>query len=508
MSNVQVAEILDVSTQDQVEKLFQFLICTMQKCEMDDFHIEKNSDYSSNSLKGQQNFLYLTMLVGIYQVLLEYNFLQNCHIKEASQTQINLVGCWKNVYEVMKAQKNRHFTGKIKWQLSCSSFLYISTMVDQIFYETPSELDDAFEYLKQNDEFLTYCWTSTRAAVSYLRDHGYYPGVGSLDPVLLFDQVCKVARASMHYFMSEKNNRDICHISCIAIECFDLSLQYVHQWRRERLDNFFSQCNVDKECPISSCSQQKANAKSLIDRLISSLQRIIIGFVQEHGDAGNRSNLTVCQRKLLSASGSVIDTIIRTIINSDYDHEEILSKTFEWWKKVCVIRIGDSTSSKHFLSSLLDTASSAHSSLTSYENVLRDLCADFRNQKSTSDDGSEPKTTYKIISPENVEQLAPTLTKHLDAYYSGMEWLMQQMKGQVSKFVDTNKNADDVFYDQREKVKQREGVICTNVLKVSRGLLELSQTTPSESVFTDSIIKCFTNSFVFYTALSKYVRLF
>merc|ERR1739838_372815 len=186
------------------------------------------------------------------------------------------------------------------------------------------------------------------------------------------------------------------------------------------------------------------------------------------------------------------------------DHEEILSKTFEWWKKVCVIRIGDSTSSKHFLSSLLDTASSAHSSLTSYENVLRDLCADFRNQKSTSDDGSEPKTTYKIISPENVEQLAPTLTKHLDAYYSGMEWLMQQMKGQVSKFVDTNKNADDVFYDQREKVKQREGVICTNVLKVSRGLLELSQTTPSESVFTDSIIKCFTNSFVFYTALSKY----
>uniref|UniRef100_A0A3Q2XTV3 FA complementation group I n=1 Tax=Hippocampus comes TaxID=109280 RepID=A0A3Q2XTV3_HIPCM len=123
----------DEGYQSELQVILESITKRMIKSEMEDFELDKSAEFSTVSSVGVKNNIYAVLVIGLYEVLLEYNFVKGNYSKSAFEELVELFNRYYKLCEILreKSGKGRQASNKIPRSLLSMGF--ISTLVTALF---------------------------------------------------------------------------------------------------------------------------------------------------------------------------------------------------------------------------------------------------------------------------------------------------------------------------------------------------------------------------------------
>uniref|UniRef100_A0A8B9NZS6 FA complementation group I n=1 Tax=Apteryx owenii TaxID=8824 RepID=A0A8B9NZS6_APTOW len=124
----------DVGFQQNFEEMLDSVTRRMIKSELEDFELDKSADFSLSSGVGVKNNIYAILVMGICEVLIEYNFNIGNFSKNKFEDVLGLFTCYNKLSEILKekAGKNKSILGN-KTARSFLSMGFVSTLLTALF---------------------------------------------------------------------------------------------------------------------------------------------------------------------------------------------------------------------------------------------------------------------------------------------------------------------------------------------------------------------------------------
>uniref|UniRef100_A0A8C8ALB5 FA complementation group I n=1 Tax=Otus sunia TaxID=257818 RepID=A0A8C8ALB5_9STRI len=124
----------DVGFEQNFEEMLESVTRRMIKSELEDFELDKSADFSLSSGVGVKNNIYAIQVMGICEVLIEYNFNIGNFSKNKFEDVLGLFTCYNKLSEILKekAGKNKSTLGN-KTARSFLSMGFVSTLLTALF---------------------------------------------------------------------------------------------------------------------------------------------------------------------------------------------------------------------------------------------------------------------------------------------------------------------------------------------------------------------------------------
>uniref|UniRef100_A0A8C2YH44 FA complementation group I n=1 Tax=Coturnix japonica TaxID=93934 RepID=A0A8C2YH44_COTJA len=124
----------DVGFEQNFEEMLESVTRRMIKSELEDFELDKSADFSPSSGVGVKNNIYAIQVMGICEVLIEYNFSTGNFSKNRFEDVLGLFTCYNKLSEILKekAGKNKSTLGN-KIARSFLSMGFVSTLLTALF---------------------------------------------------------------------------------------------------------------------------------------------------------------------------------------------------------------------------------------------------------------------------------------------------------------------------------------------------------------------------------------
>uniref|UniRef100_A0A8C3K1B7 FA complementation group I n=1 Tax=Calidris pygmaea TaxID=425635 RepID=A0A8C3K1B7_9CHAR len=124
----------DVGFEQSFEEMLESVTRRMIKSELEDFELDKSADFSLSSGVGVKNNIYAIQVMGICEVLIEYNFNIGNFSKSKFEDVLGLFTCYNKLFEILKekAGKNKSTLGN-KTARSFLSMGFVSTLLTALF---------------------------------------------------------------------------------------------------------------------------------------------------------------------------------------------------------------------------------------------------------------------------------------------------------------------------------------------------------------------------------------
>ncbi|XP_076812409.1 Fanconi anemia group I protein-like isoform X1 [Clavelina lepadiformis] len=478
-------EILETFVINHIHKIFKSLTARMCKCDLQDFQFDQSSTPLSSSRSVTRNPLTIGVVMALYEVLIEYQFLHNNLSDENAQQILCLFQSYKKVQDLLQGNKLTSSNEKslLEMMLNTTSLMFLANLVHALFCEND---DPARNVLLSNDNFMKHVMFLLHSVLSFANNHGFFPGFSDENDRTL--HIERALHACLHKFMLEKNNPDRSPITLSCLECVHLGVKYHNQWSSKSLRKFIATMSGEE-------TDESSTQKECVSKVLKQLQRVIISFITK-----SDSSLTAVEKKVLSQLISTLETLVESaILLSDSD---AVKQCTEWWSKFCMEhKLEDTLSTKHLVQSYLHTSCviSSHS-----EEPFQDFSTDIRLTVGSIENFEEthPSASYRIVSNESAQHLIPIVVKHMENIVTDCEWLVQHLKGTMMFSKRANQNEEsDVIYEKRRK---SEGAICSRLSELASGLIELALTAAGNTTSIENIIRGCTSFFALLTNFSKY----
>uniref|UniRef100_A0A3Q3A1Z5 FA complementation group I n=1 Tax=Kryptolebias marmoratus TaxID=37003 RepID=A0A3Q3A1Z5_KRYMA len=105
----------------------------MIKCELEDFELDKSAEFSMGSSVGVKNNIYAVLVMGVYEVLMEYNFIKSNYNKVHFEGLIELFNRHYKLSEILKEKSGKGRSPSNKIPRSLLSMGFISTLITVLF---------------------------------------------------------------------------------------------------------------------------------------------------------------------------------------------------------------------------------------------------------------------------------------------------------------------------------------------------------------------------------------
>uniref|UniRef100_A0A669DRY6 FA complementation group I n=1 Tax=Oreochromis niloticus TaxID=8128 RepID=A0A669DRY6_ORENI len=105
----------------------------MIKCELEDFELDKSAEFSMGSSVGVKNNIYAVLVMGVYEVLMEYNFIKANYSKRCFEEIIELFSRYQKLSEILKEKSGKGRVPSHKTPRSLFSMGIISTLITVLF---------------------------------------------------------------------------------------------------------------------------------------------------------------------------------------------------------------------------------------------------------------------------------------------------------------------------------------------------------------------------------------
>ncbi|XP_059680182.1 Fanconi anemia group I protein isoform X2 [Gavia stellata] len=124
----------DVGFEQNFEDMLESVTRRMIKSELEDFELDKSADFSLSTGVGVKNNIYAIQVMGICEVLIEYNFNIGNFSKNKFEDVLGLFTCYNKLSEILKekAGKNKSTLGN-KTARSFLSMGFVSTLLTNLF---------------------------------------------------------------------------------------------------------------------------------------------------------------------------------------------------------------------------------------------------------------------------------------------------------------------------------------------------------------------------------------
>uniref|UniRef100_A0A663E8H9 FA complementation group I n=1 Tax=Aquila chrysaetos chrysaetos TaxID=223781 RepID=A0A663E8H9_AQUCH len=241
----------DVGFEQNFEEMLESVTRRMIKSELEDFELDKSADFSLSSGVGVKNNIYAIQVMGICEVLIEYNFNIGNFSKNKFEDVLGLFTCYNKLSEILKekAGKNKSTLGN-KIARSFLSMGFVSTLLTALFRDNAQSHEESLAVLRSSTEFLRYAVSVALQKVQQLEETGQTDGPDGQNPEKMFQNLCKITRVLLWRYTSiptvveESGKKKGKSISLLCLEGLLRIFNTVQQLYTARIPQFLQALDI------------------------------------------------------------------------------------------------------------------------------------------------------------------------------------------------------------------------------------------------------------------------
>ncbi|KAK2539429.1 Fanci [Columba livia] len=241
----------DVGFEQNFEDMLESVTRRMIKSELEDFELDKSADFSLSSGVGVKNNIYAIQVMGICEVLIEYNFNIGNFSKNKFEDVLGLFTCYNKLSEILKekAGKNKSTLGN-KTARSFLSMGFVSTLLTALFRDNAQSHEESLAVLRSSTEFLRYAVSVALQKVQQLEETGQTDGPDGQNPEKMFQNLCKITRVLLWRYTSvptvveESGKKKGKSISLLCLEGLLRIFNTVQQLYAARIPQFLQALDI------------------------------------------------------------------------------------------------------------------------------------------------------------------------------------------------------------------------------------------------------------------------
>ncbi|KAL7980131.1 hypothetical protein Chor_001399 [Crotalus horridus] len=417
--------------------------------------LDKSADFSQSTGVGLKNNIYAILVMGICEVLIEYNFSTGNYSKNKFEDVLSLFKCYTKLCEISKEKAGKSkLSSTNKIPRSFLSMGFVCTLLTSLFRDCAQNHEESLAILRSSTEFMRYAVSVALQKVQQLDEAGQTDGPEGQNPGKMFQYLCKITRVLLWRYTSiptsaeEFGKKD--KGKSISLLCLEGLL---------RIFNTVPQLHPDK-----------------ISQFLQAL------------DLANEDDEEAAEVNVTEKAAFQI---------RQFQFVQLLSWTVKLCKETC---LEDAPCCKGLLSLLF----TLHALVKSPVTLLRDLAQDIHAQLGDIDQDveMEHQCHFALV---NSKTAAPTaclmVLSQADKILEEVDWLINRMKNYLGSEAAENASQAVIQTQPLEKaVILQLGTLLT-------AYHELVQTALPTGSCVDTLLRSLSKMYAILTTLVKYVRL-
>ncbi|NXW37902.1 FANCI protein, partial [Phaetusa simplex] len=478
----------DVGFEQSFEEMLESVTRRMIKSELEDFELDKSADFSLSSGVGVKNNIYAIQVMGICEVLIEYNFNIGNFSKNKFEDVLGLFTCYNKLSEILKekAGKNKSTLGN-KTARSFLSMGFVSTLLTALFRDNAQSHEESLAVLRSSTEFLRYAVSVALQKVQQLEETGQTGGPDGQNPEKMFQNLCKITRVLLWRYTSiptvveESGKKKGKSISLLCLEGLLRIFNMVQQLYTARIPQFLQALDITD----GDAEETDINVTEKAAFQIRQFQRSL---VNQFSSAEDDFNSKETQSLII-----VLSTLSKLLDPASQQFLQFLT----WTVKICKENaLEDIACCKGLLSLLF----SLHVLYKSPVSLLRELAQDIHACLGDIDQDIEveSRSHFAIV---NAKTAAPTVCLlvlgQADKVLEEVDWLIKKLTSLGSDTSEDSSQASNQTQALEKGVILQLGTLLTVYH-------ELVQTALPAGSCVDTLLRSLSKTYAILTSLVKH----
>ncbi|XP_074862883.1 Fanconi anemia group I protein [Carettochelys insculpta] len=479
-----------VGFQQDLEEMLESITRRMIKSELEDFELDKSADFSLSSGVGVKNNIYAILVMGVCEVLIEYNFNAGNFSKNKFEDVLGLFKCYSKLAEILKekAGKNKSPSAN-KTARSFLSMSFVSTLLTALFRDSAQSHEESLAVLRSSSEFMRYAVSVALQKVQQLEETGQTDGPDGQNAEKMFQILCKITRVLLWRYTSipttveESGKKKGKSISLLCLECLLKIFNTMQQLYKPKIPQFLRSLDIAND---DAEEEEDINVTEKAAFQIRQFQRSLVNQLSSTGDDFN-------SKEALS-----LVTIISTLSKLLEPSSPQFVQLFSWTVKICKENnLEDAPCCKGLLTLLFNL----HVLYKSPVSLLRDLAQDIHAHLGDIDQDMEVEhqSHFAIV---NIKTVAPTacllVLAQAEKVLEEVDWLIKKYK---------NLSASETSEDTSQASSQIQSLEKAIILQLGTLLTayhELVQTALPAGSCVDTLLRSLSKTYTILTSLIKH----
>ncbi|XP_043934143.1 Fanconi anemia group I protein [Protopterus annectens] len=479
-----------------LEDMLESITRRMIKSELEDFELDKSADFSLSSNVGVKNNIFAILVMGICEVLMEYNFLAGNYSKNRFEDVLGLFNCYHKLSEILKDKLGKgKSSANTKMSRSLLSLRFVSHLLTALFRDSSQGHEESLTVLRSSSEFMRYSVSVALQKIQHLEETGHTDGPDGQNIEKTFQHLCEITKVLLWRYTSipsaveetgKKEKGKTISLLCLEglLKVF-ITVQHRYQMK---IKSFLYALDLAHNEEEEEDEEENVNVTEKTAFHIRQFQRSLVNQLSAADDDFNSK-----ESQLLV---SILSTLSRMLEPSSQQFSQMLS----WTLKICRETTLEDVQFCKGLMSLLFSLLLLQKSPVS---VLRELSQDIHGHLGDIDPDIEvEKQSHFLIV--NMKTAAPTVgllvLSQAEKVLEEIDWLILKLKGQLS----TDKPLSD---ESSQTVNQREPIEKAVILQLGTLLTafhELIQTSLPSGSCIDTLLKELAKMYTILTSFVKY----
>uniref|UniRef100_H0V9N9 FA complementation group I n=1 Tax=Cavia porcellus TaxID=10141 RepID=H0V9N9_CAVPO len=476
----------------ELDDMLESITNRMIKSELEDFELDKSADFSQNTGTGTKNNICASLVMGVCEVLIEYNFSISNFSKNKFEDVLSLFMCYKKLSDILNEKAGK---GKAKMtnktRDSFWSMKFVCDLLTALFRDNTQSHEESLSVLRSSNEFMRCAVNVALQKVQQLKETGHVRGPDGQNPDRVFQNLCDMTRVFLWRYTSiptsveESGKEKGKSISLLCLEGLQQILTAVQQLYQPRTPEFLKALEVtgkegedDAEVSVTerAAFQIRQFQRSLLNLLSS----------EEEGFNSKEALLLI----------SVLSTLAKLLEPLSPQFVQMLS----WTSKLCKENSQEDAS---FCKSLMSLFFSLYAMVKSPVTLLRDVSQDIHGQLGDIDQDVEVEKTNHFAMV-TLKTAAPTICllalNQAEKVLEEVDWLITRLKQQVSQETLSEEASSGVTllnHPTEKAIIMQLGTLLTF-------FHELVQTALPSGSCVDTLLKDLCKMYTTLTALVRY----
>uniref|UniRef100_A0A8C2P7M8 FA complementation group I n=1 Tax=Capra hircus TaxID=9925 RepID=A0A8C2P7M8_CAPHI len=470
-----------------LDDMLESITNRMIKSELEDFELDKSADFSQSTGIGIKNNICASLVMGICEVLIEYNFFISNFSKTKFETILSLFMCYKKLSDILNEKSGK---GKTKMaSRTTDSFLsmkFVSDLLTALFSH-----EESLSVLRSSNEFMRYAVNVALQKVQQLKETGHVSGPDGQNPEKVFQNLCDITRyTSIPTSVEELGKKEKGkNISLLCLEGIQKILSAVQQFYQPKCHQFLKALDATDEEEEEEVSVSQRAAFQ-----IRQFQRSLLNLLSSQ-EEDFKSKEALLLATVLTSLSKLLKPISAEFV-----------QMLTWTSKICA---ENSCEDASFCKGMLSLLFNLHVSYKSPVSLLRDLSQDIHGHLGDIDEDVEVEKTNNFALV-NLKTAAPTVCllvlSKAEKVLEEVDWLITKLKGQANqKIVSGNMKEASSQAALTNHPMEKTTIIQLGTLLTF--FHELVQTALPSGSCVDTLLKDLCKMYTTLTALVKYVSI-